>query len=205
MTVKELIIKMIEMDIKEHKKDKTIYVTQVTQCLRKSYYEIISNAIDPYYELAKKFLLGKSMHLWLQSLVRKYGKELKLRYEVEKPIRYKYRGYTIKGRADLIINDTVIEIKTTTKGINIPNIMHILQANEYAYWLSKPQFIILYVTGNDIIEFGFKTDKGRHLIFKDRLNELIDALNKGKPPKHESTNECKYCKYRNTCLYKTLI
>mgnify|MGYP000288811317 CR=1 FL=1 len=203
--IKELVIKLIEHDITKHQNKHVIYVTQVTQCLRKSYYEIKHKAVNVDYELSKHLILGKSIHLWLQELLKKYGNELNIKYCIEKDIKFMHRGYMIKGRADIVINDVLVELKTTHKSIHLPDRMHVLQANEYAYQLGLQKYVILYVTPNGLIEFKFTTDRYKHFIFIHRLETLIDALEMDELPEKETGYECKYCPFRNKCLYRKLI
>ena len=203
--IKELVIKLIEHDTTKHQNEHVIYVTQVTQCLRKSYYEIKHKAVNVGYELSKHLILGKSIHLWLQDLLKRYGNELNIKYCIEKDIKFMHRGYMIKGRADIVINDVLVELKTTHKSIHLPDRMHVLQANEYAYQLGLHKYVILYVTPNGLIEFKFKIDEYKHALFIDRLNKLIDALENDREPYREEGTECKYCPFRNKCLYRKLI
>ena len=201
---KELFLTMLELEEKEHKHEKTIFVTQVLQCLRRSYYEIIKG-VDIKYKLSKPLLIGSAMHKYLEYLINKYKDVIGMDIEAEKHVEFVHRGWKIVGRADAVTDKEVWEFKVTSKTHKVPSLIHIAQANLYAYLLNKDIIRIIYFRNNKIEEFVYQYNPRLIDMFFKRLDRLIDALEANEPPEKEEDFWCSTCPFRYDCIYRKLF
>jgi len=198
--IKELLTEIAELDTVKHIKDKTIYVTQVCQCLRKSFYELTMPIVDINDVFRKHLVIGSSIHLYIQKLLSNYCGELGYKCRIEVPIEFEYNNYKILGRADAVINDVVVEFKTTVKDVKIPNMLHLMQTNLYTHILGLNKYVVVYVTPNDILEFNYTFNNELLNMFMRRLNILVNALNSMNVPSPEEDVWCKNCLYKHLCV-----
>lgn len=203
LTFKELFLKLLELEEQEHKHEKTIFVTQVLQCLRRSYIEIIKG-VDIRYKLSKPLLIGSAIHKYVEYLINKYKDVLNLNIEAEKHVEFMHRGWRVVGRADIVTDKEVWEIKVTSRTYKIPSLLHIAQANLYAYLLNKDIIRIIYFRDNKIEEFIYQYTPRLIDMFFKRLNKLIDALENNQLPEKEEDFWCSTCPYKYGCVYKKL-
>jgi len=199
----EILLKAIELEEEEHVHD-TLWVTDLCQCLRRSYYSL-KYPLKPEQKLKRSLIIGKSIHLYLESLLLKHKDKLGIDIEIEKPVRYVIDGMVIRGYADIVLGNILYEIKTTSKIPVKPYFEHILQAGFYAYVLHLREFCIVYINDNGYKEFCMETNDGIINIIKDRVRVLKEALESGKPPPREKSVLCNYCPYKTICFeQKTL-
>ena len=201
---KNLLLQLLKYDEEEHRKENTVYITQVLQCLRRSYYEI-KHGIDPSYKLNKHILIGSAIHKYIEYLVNKYRDKLDMYIEVEKHVEFEYGKYKVVGRADIVTKDEVWEIKVVSKTYKLPSLLHITQANIYAYLLQKPVFRLVYIRDRNIDEFVYGVSDRLVDMFFNRLNTLIIYLEQNAEPPREEDFWCSTCPYKYRCIQKKLI
>lgn len=201
---KQLFIKMLEYEEQEHIHEKTIFVTQVLQCLRRTYYEI-KHGVDIKHKISKPLLVGTAIHKYIEYLINKHKDKLDINIEAEKHIEFEYKGWKIVGRADIVTDNEVWEIKVTSKTYKIPSLLHIAQANLYAYILKKPIVRIIYFRNNKIEEFVYHTNDRLTQMFFKRLDKLISYLERDEEPPREEDFWCSTCPFKYICLQKKLF
>jgi len=200
----ELFLSLLEQEEKEHRHEKTIFVTQVLQCLRRSYFEI-KKGVDVKYKLSKPLLIGSAIHKYIEHLINKHKNKLGLNIEAEKHIEFEYKGWKVVGRADIVTEDEVWELKVTSKRYKVPSLIHISQVNLYAYLLKKKVVRIIYFRNNKIEEFVYQYNPRLIDMFMKRLDRLVTALETNTPPDREEDFWCSTCPFKYQCIYKPLM
>ena len=201
---RNLLLQLLKYDEEEHRKENTIYVTQVLQCLRRSYYEI-RYGVDLSYKLNKHILIGSAIHKYIEYLINKYKDRLDMYIEAEKHIEFEYGKYRVVGRADIVTDEEIWEIKAVSKTYKIPSLLHITQANIYAYLLQKPRIRLIYIRDNNIDEFVYNYAPRLTDMFFNRLNTLVIYLEHNNEPPREEDFWCSTCPYKYQCLQRKLF
>jgi CRISPR-associated exonuclease Cas4 len=181
----------------------TVYVTELTGCLRRSWYRRKLG-----YRLTKDMLAGRAIHA---ELLERVVEELPVAYaETEKEVEYVVSTGDVDiwlvGRVDLFIADgdvrTFVEFKTSDWVFD----EHVEQANIYAVMLNIDKFYICYMPKSDSIkckEFS-RTWTEQHIV--DRVRRFVEALTRSEPPPREEDAWCYYCEFKALCKKnKTLI
>jgi len=169
-----------------------VYVTEITQCLRKSWYQR-TLAEPPSDEKVVLMVMGDGAHFLLkESFPLGAGEELK-----EK----EYEGVKIRGRVDRLLENTIIEFKTVAKIPNRPYDSHVAQSQLYMWLFDKPKAYIIYVSRSNGKVKAFEVNRNEEEIEKllKRVKMFSEALSKGCIPKPEESKLCSYCEYLNIC------
>jgi len=176
----------------EQKYDPTwIMPSEITTCLRKSFY-IRKKGKNVIGESA---VYGIAIHNTVQDVAKKFN------CEIEKEVNGKIDGIEIKGRADLVCSDSVIEIKTTT----IHDQRHYFQLAIYAKLLNLNKAYMLYIDRDTANITFFQIDISFVLPFAiERVRAFTNALVNNKLPSKEYSSLCKYCIYKTYCDNDTL-
>ncbi len=183
---------------REYPLDKnTVAVTEVIGCLRQSFYNrVFLYELD--YPSAFRILRGILMHEWLAERLpvglTETGEREELRLELDLG-----DGGKLVGRADYVVGDYVIELKTTSRRkLDAPREEHVKQVLLYMYMLGKERGFIVYLhDSGDISAFPVKMD--RELVKKllNKAKALRKALKEGVPPPPEPGSYCKWCQWRS--------
>jgi len=188
-----------EMDKEEH--EEGIFITDVTGCLRASYYRKVLGERLPE-KIRFQTLIGKATHEFLiPRLAFRLGGDIEVRTE--------YRG--IRGRADIVTKDYVIELKTVS---NIPTTVyrsHAEQLNFYLFALKKEYGYVVYLNRKTGVVRVREVKKDEKLleITLVKAKELKEAIENKIPPKphvpiRELKTLCSYCPFNSECLKETL-
>lgn len=174
-----------ELEIKIDPDDfKTIDLTEVVQCLRRSYYDRTDS----------KDVEKRGFNDLLSGLMRKlqYGSD---------PKEFPIDDIKLKGQADMMVDDIIILYRP------IPEIPETPQANDLLYlnaclWIyDKSDGMIIYIT-NDREEFTFSLTRDKKM-FEEvirRVRVLSDLLNERKTPILEPSINCMDCQYYQRCF-----
>lgn len=194
----DILKQLIAMYEQEYKKD-GIHITSLVQCLRKAYYDQFAEP-DLEHRLRRPLFEGTAIHKFIEYLVEKYGSKLMQKIQSEVEIEYQINGVKIIGRADAVLDDRVVEIKTTTNLPKKPYPSHVLQANTYAYILKKPKFEIIYIGDYGVTSFVMKTSKEYFDYVIERAKILMKAFRSSVPPEKEPSILCPKCRYYHICF-----
>lgn len=168
-----------------------IMPSEITVCLRKSFY-IRKKGTNVIGESA---VFGIAIHNTVQDIAKKFN------CEIEKEVNGKIEDIEVKGRADLVCDDSVIEIKTTT----LHDQRHYFQLAIYTKLLNKNKAYMLYIDRETANITFFEVDISFILPFAvERLKTYKDALLNNKLPSKEYSQLCKYCIYKTYCDNDTL-
>jgi CRISPR-associated exonuclease Cas4 len=174
-----------ELEVGINSKDfKTIHLLEVTQCLRRSFYDRTDS----------KEIERRGFNDLLSGLLRKleYGSQ---------PKEFAIDDIKLRGQADMIVDDTIILFRS------IPNIPESPQANDLLYlnaclWIyDKRDGIIIYIT-SDKEEFTFSLTRDKKMFEETirRVRVLSDLLNEHKTPILEPSMNCMDCQYYQRCF-----
>jgi len=180
-----------------------VYVTELTGCMRRSWYRRKGG-----YRLTKDMLAGTAVHA---ELLERVVEELPVAYaesekSVEKLISIGDSDVWLVGRVDLFIADgdlrTFVEFKTSDWIFD----EHIEQANIYAVMLNIDKFYICYMPKSDTVKCKEFTRTWTEQDVVERVKRFVEALTKDEPPQKEEDAWCYYCEFRAMCKKnKTLI
>jgi len=196
--IDEIVIEIAE-EMQEDRSNE-IHVTDLVGCIRASYFKKIYGARFNLTQ-AISVILGLGLHeLFIPFLAGKLNGE----YEVE----MEYEG--IKGKADIVTDEYVVEVKTVNNIPYKPYKSHLEQLNFYMQVLNKSKGLLLYIGKISHVTklYEFFGDKDMFLKTLEKGKELKEALEKRKPPKCnlslvEQRIYCKNCMYRRECNYES--
>ncbi len=206
MDIREVIEKAVR--IEQSKRENEIYISEISRCLRYSWY-FRRRPIEPSHYA----LLGADVHNRLLPVIVEVLKQegWECGYEVETPI-LSIENRLVRGRADIMCTSpkrVVIELKTTSN----PSVfnkallfyrrqlwyyMALFRATDGYLVLTDFQGKIIYTEHHTLDEKEYATYIREIL---DRASTLISSI----PPVREVTPFCNICQFRNQCLNKTLI
>ena len=159
-----------------------------------------SNPIDN--RSLRVFECGTIFHDWIQGLLGEVESEVLCEKD------------DIKGYADLVTKDEVIDLKTThsrgfwymkKKGydINKEKFGNILQVICYAWILGKPKARLCFISKDDLCinEYVFFTDKWVDKVHLElaSLRQWWEFSETPPPEPRAFKTECKYCVYQDCC------
>jgi CRISPR-associated exonuclease Cas4 len=171
------------------KDNKTIYLHEVVRCLRRSYYD----RTEPI-ELTRT-----SFNNLMSGLLQKmeYG---------GKEGAYSIDDITLKGKADMVVDDAIIIFRSTMLSPGSPFALDLLYLNACMWIFKKIEGIVVYLTP-DGKEESFSLSK-QNKMFEElvrRVRVLKDLLEEKKVPILEPSIECSSCQYYERCFIKQKI
>ena len=175
--------KELEIEI-DTKNIQTIHLKEVTQCLRRSYYDRIDS----------KEVERRGFNDLLSGLLRKlqYGSE---------PKEFAIEDIRLKGQADMIADNSIILFRPTNTVLETPVANDLLYLNACMWIYDKIDGIIIYITGNrDETMFSLTRDKKMFEEVVRRVRVLNDLLKEQKTPILEPSNDCSDCQYYQRCF-----
>jgi CRISPR/Cas system-associated exonuclease Cas4 (RecB family) len=182
-------------------KTNTIFhASEAGLCPRKIFLERTC-PMDENEILYKMFEIGNIFHEFIQSKI--------FHGENERPLAYTIDNLKILGRADIVMPNEIIEIKTI-KNVNylfVPKEEHVIQLNIYLNVLEIPKGRIIYVNKNDFESKEFDIIKSKPLFDKTvkRIQYIANMLKKKADFKEIEASispNCWYCKYVRHCFPK---
>lgn len=162
---------------------KTIYLGEITQCLRRSFYD----RTDP------KEIETRRFNELLSGLLRK------LQYGTA-PKEFVIDDIKLKGQADMIVDDAIILFRSSPNIVETPLANDVLYLNACMWIYDKMDGIIVYITG-DRRESSFSLTRDKKM-FEEvirRIKVLNDLLKEKKTPILEPSNDCSECQYYQRC------
>ncbi|PLJ78100.1 PD-(D/E)XK nuclease family protein [Infirmifilum sp. SLHALR2] len=169
-----------------------VYVTEVTGCLRRSWYIRAMGGPLPDEKIVI-LLLGDDVHLLINS-------EFPLG-EGEKSFEKEFQGVRLRGRVDRIAGETIFEFKTASAIPREPREHHVDQMQLYFWLTDRSRGFIVYVskTTGQVKAFPVARDEERIKFLLDRAIRLSQSLKQGNPPDPEKGWLCDYCEFREAC------
>ncbi|MCE9652410.1 MAG: hypothetical protein K8Q89_05055 [Nitrosarchaeum sp.] len=171
----------IEIDVKNIQ---TIHLKEVTQCLRRSYYDRIDS----------KEVERRGFNDLLSGLLRKlqFGSD---------PKEFAIDDIRLKGQADMIADNSIILFRPANTILETPVANDLLYLNACMWIYDKIDGIIIYITGNrDETMFSLTRDKKMFEEVIRRVRVLNDLLKEQKTPILEPSNDCSDCQYYQRCF-----
>ena len=174
----------------------TFYASSAGKCPR----QVLLEKMNPTEEIPKKlqgiFLIGDALHELVQKAVGG---------EAEKEVIVREDGVTIRGRADIVLPDEVVELKTISDISKIrykPKHHHVMQLQIYLHGLKLKKGRLVYISKQDfeIVEHEIKYSKE---LAREAINyfKVIKGFeDKGELPPRFETNWCWYCPFKSECF-----
>jgi len=175
----------LEIDI-DSKDFQTIHLQEVTQCLRRSYYD----RIDPN-EIERR-----GFNDLLSGLLRK------LQYGTE-PKEFAIDEIKLKAQVDMITDDSILLFRSASYELENPQANDILYLNACMWIYDKVDGVIIYITG-DKREITFSLTRNKKMFEETirRVRVLNDLLKEQKTPILEPSSDCSGCQYFERCFMK---
>jgi len=177
-----------------------VHVTEITYCLRKAYYARMSQSKPPIDKVTI-LQLGRALH----ELIQKYVRNHEIHSELE--VTYPFREITLHGTIDLLIDGTIIELKTVSKKPQNIYPHHYAQVNAYyhmlrdaGYDVSEPVYVV-YInkrTG-EVKIFSAIPAQNDFMVTLMRAYQLYNCLLQRRLPAPEPSHLCEYCEFRMEC------
>jgi CRISPR/Cas system-associated exonuclease Cas4 (RecB family) len=187
---------LIEIYSRPPRKPKELWVSEIVFCPRQAY---LSYVLNPSLPMKDALLAGIFLHRLIQKKLESdgYGVEV----YVEKQLRND--GWKLVGRADVVGDDHIVEIKAVSSLDKDVNDYWIEQANFYAHVLEKPKFKILMVekpTGR-YAEYEYDVDEGLAEKTVDKAKMVVDFIEKKMLPPPCDRGWCRkgYCAFAFIC------
>ena len=176
-----------ELEIEIDSKDiQTIHLQEVTQCLRRSYYD----RIDPN-EIERR-----GFNELLSGLLRKlqYGSE---------PKEFAIDKIKLKAQVDMITDDSILLFRSALYELENPQANDILYLNACMWIYDKVDGVIVYITG-DKREITFSLTRNKKMFEETirRVRVFNDLLKEQKTPIIEPSSDCSDCQYFERCFMK---
>lgn len=171
------------------KDNKTIFIHEVVRCLRRSYFD----RVEP--QEVKRTSFNNLMTGLLQKM--EYG---------GKEGEFAIEDITLKGKADMIVDDAIIIFRSTLQVPENPWAADLLYLNSCMWIFNKVEGIVVYMT-SDGKEASFSLTKEKKM-FEEivrRVRVLKDLLEEKKVPILEPSVECSSCQYYERCFVKQKI
>ena len=172
-----------------HRNSGTVWVSALTQCPLKWRYAIQYPELATAQFFSGSFEIGKLVHQGIQSILSETFDQVRIEVELEKVVD----GITVKGRADAIVADTVIEIKYARSDRNIPHSHHVDQLKIYMNLASKPFGVLFYVTPERVVQYNFADPLPDSILL-----DMVRKFRAGSPAPRFPW-ECQYCPFRRIC------
>jgi len=171
----------------------TIFVTDVTQCLLKSWYQRVLD-YSPSDEKVALLVMGDDVHYLMREILGVGEGELGLEKELGD-------GVKLRGRVDRVLGDCVLEFKTVSRAPEKPYDNHIKQIQLYMWLADKGEGFIVYVSRADGRVKAFRVLREDEVVAEmaERARRLSESLRQGIPPEPEPSKLCKYCEYNTLC------
>ena len=177
-----------ETDIEIDASDiQTIHLEEVIQCLRRSYYD----RVDP-----KEIENAGEFNDLFSGLLRKSQSATQLR-------DYSHNDINLRGQADMIVDDTIVLFRSTTKELDNPAAHDILYINACMWIYDKANGVIVYLTA-DKKDTTFSLSRNKKM-FEEvvrRVTVLHDLLKEKRVPILEPSEQCSSCQYYERCFIK---
>ena len=183
----------------ESRLENEIYVTDLIFCPLKYRYSKLYTEIALSSSFSPITVLGELVHIGLEKFLQDtLGSDVvKTEVEYERDISVDGVTYIVKGRVDAVVENTVIEIKTSRSDTNIPYQHHIQQLRLYLWLTGLPRGLLVYLTPERIAEFSVETPAS-----DGEVADLVRSLISGEPaPRYPW--ECGYCSYAALCPRKS--
>ena len=195
MIVERIYDRKLQDHLNHRKEEDVIYVTDLVRCPLKvrfenRYKELVSG--DFFTPAA---IMGDFVHSGLEQFLKEeFNAEVEV--DVEKEVNIDGKTIKIRGRADAVIKDVVVEIKSSRSDKGLPFEHHRTQLQVYLWMFEAKKGILIYVTPDRVTEYEIDEPLDDAVVLK-LIGEVVRA---SKAPRY--IWECNYCKFNTICPNK---
>jgi CRISPR-associated exonuclease Cas4 len=180
--------------LKHERREGEVYVTDLLECgLKRRFEETFPEvARADYFNPAT--LLGDVVHAGVRALLQGMPDA---QFEVEGEMEF--GGLKIKGRADMLLPDRVVDFKFVRSSFGSPHRHHVDQVRLYMKMFNRPKGSLLYLAPDRVMEVDEAVEPALGLpMADDELRQLLDRFTRGEGPAYGSW-ECDYCPWTAVC------
>ena len=171
-------------------------VSEVGKCLRFLYLTRVIGRLEDI-DSKPEVIAGRKIHAEFQNDYAIFDENARM----EEEVMFIHENFVVVGRADIITDDRVIEIKTINSLPAKPYSAHIRQLNFYMRLCGRKKGTLTYIereTGKQK-DFSIELDENAFLEDLRRFEKLAKHLRSMSLPKREETGICKFCEYAVIC------
>ena len=182
----DALVRETEQQISDPQNSKNISLGEVCRCMRRSYYDRFEKIEDSQKSFAKLF----------GGLIRKlpYGSKIG---------EFAIEDITLKGQADMIVDDVVIIFRSANTIPDTPFASDVLYLNGCMWIFNKTDGVIVYLTHDGThVPFSVMREKR---VFEEairRVRVYSNLISDKKVPILEPSSECSTCQYYERCFMK---
>jgi len=181
--------------LKHERKEGEVYVTDLLGCPLKVRFEEAFPEVARADYFNPHALVGDVVHAGVRALLQGMPDA---QFEVEGEVEF--GGLKIKGRADLLLPDRVVDFKFVRGSYNIPHRHHVDQVRLYMRMFNRPKGSLLYLAPDRVAEVDETVEPDLGLpMTDDELSRLLDRFTRGEGPAYPEF-ECQYgCPWTAVC------
>ncbi len=172
-------------------------VSEVGKCMRFLYFTRVLGRLE---DISSKpeVVEGKTLH---ENFQNEWIEQVDSEAKQEEEAMFLHDKFVVRGKADIVSGDKVIEIKTTNKLPPRPYETHVRQLNFYLGLFKLEHGLLIYLlrNGNGRREFEVGFDEGMFLNDLRRFEKLYECLTSFIVPEKEPSPLCNFCEYRFLC------
>jgi len=174
------------MELRYQRKEGCLHVRDLVSCRLKKELEETYSVLHKAVYYAPAVLLGEVVHWGIEML---FGKE-----ETQREFKREIDGSVIYGHPDIVLPNSIIELKYQKSLYGCPRPHHELQTQFEAWVAGKSFGTLIYISPDGWREFTYRalTD-----------SEVRDLLVKERTPMWEEW-ECSYCQFNGVCPKGTI-
>lgn len=168
-----------------------VWVTEVSRCIRQSFYSRIFLR-SPDFGAAYTILRGRLLH---EVILKNMPIGVTEVEEGTRSITVEGAGgrVEIRGRADMVIGDYVVDLKTSERAPERLPEEYRDQVQLYMELYGKNKGLVVYITRDGLKYFYEERDEGRISKLKEKALKLSRALRENKLPEAEVGVWCRWC------------
>ena len=189
---------IIERTSRVHYSSDIIHVSEVSNCLRKAFYD--RKVAKPTLDIKNILkVIGNGVHYQHQEFLRTKG------FVTESEVKRDFKKFKLVGHIDLLNpkENLIIEIKTVNKIPQRPYLSHIRQLNAYLIMSRTKEGELIYISRDGGVKiYHLKPDKRLWRETVKRAFYLWHSLKENKPPEPEFSPLCNLCEFKWKCFSK---
>jgi CRISPR-associated exonuclease Cas4 len=180
--------------LKHERREGEVYVTDLLECRWKRYYEEVFPEVARADFFNPHTLVGDVVHAGVRALLQGMPDA---QFEVEGEMEF--GGLKIKGRADMLLPDRVVDFKFVRSSFGSPHRHHVDQVRLYMRMFNRSKGSLLYLAPDRVMEVDETVEPALGLPMTDEeLKALLDRFMKGEGPAYAEF-ECSYCAWTAVC------
>lgn len=174
----------------------SFHVSEAGKCLRFLFFTRTIGRLEDV-SFKPEVVAGRKIHFEFQNSYREIDRTAR----TEERAVFIHEKFVITGRADIVTDGEVLEIKTVRKLPKEAVSEHISQINLYMKLCNRKKGRLIYIERESGKERCFKIFFDKKLFLEDirRFEKLVEHLSEMRLPAREECRMCSFCEYLDLC------